>query len=450
MSESIRFQTDFNHLHVKKEDGKITASLTDQEVIDTLPRHWIHAAKAGQVINIEDTLAVITGEALESSLGTWDKGIIFRNHRDTKRGFKIYDVKYKDPFLSFLLDDNTIAELENGTGGSIDAVATEVKDAKVLKMAGVGYSILNEGQMPSCTKEAGCGIPIAGSVEIAPIDTKWDFDKADYTLDQLNKTCAWRNLSKAQDELTKDDYELGFKTPDGTIVYSGVEAAMAGLNGAYQDVNIPKGDRKTVYNILVAAYKLFDKEPPGLKTAINAEIKKEGGSEEEMADKTEEKAVTYSPEQVAEIRAAAVAEESEKLEALHKVEMGELKTAQTAELKTLGEAHTAELVKQADEVQKQTALIESISAKYALSDEAKEMLMKAKSVDETLTLFESLKVEKTEPIIAAESGKPASGGIVMGAAKIEGQAPKTVKVEEVGNYNPYTRKYEPSYREELI
>jgi hypothetical protein len=452
MSKEIQFQTEFKQFPEEKKDGEINASLDDPDVIDALPRKWIHSARAGQVINIGNKLFAITAEALKSSLGTWEKGIIFENHKDQKRGFKIYGTRYEDPFLDFLLDSDTLNELEKGTGGSIDAIATELKDDKVMKITGVGYSILNEGQMPSCTKAAGCGVPIAGEVKIAGIDTEWDFNRADYTLEQLEKACAWSDTSRPKDKLTKTDYKLGFKTPNGTIVFRGVVAAMAALNGARQDVNIPKGDVKTVYNILTAAYKLFNKEPPELKAAISAasESKDKGGSEEKMADKEEKSAETYTTKQVAEIRAAAVTEVTEQLVALEKVATGEAEKAHAAELKTLGEAHAAALVKQHDEVQKQTAMIETLSTKYALSDKAKEQLMGAKTMDEALTLFASLKVEKAEPVVEAEGGKVSGSGIVMGAGKIEAKAPKTVKVEEVGTYNPYTRKYEPTYREEMI
>jgi hypothetical protein len=452
MSESIRFQTEFKQFPEEKKDREISANLNDPEVIDALPRGWIHSAKAGQVISIGNKLFVITAEALKSSVDTWEKGVIFENHRDLEKGFKIYDTRYEEPFLDFLLDSHTLDELRKGRGGSIDAIATELRDDKVVKMAGVGYSILNEGQMPSCTKEAGCGIPIEGAVNIASIDTKWDFDRTDYTLEQLEKSCAWSDTSKPKDERTKTDYKLGFKTPNGTIVFRGVVAAMAALNGARQDVNIPKGDRKTVYNILVAAYKLFNKEPPELKAAINAasKSKDKGGLKEKMADKEEKSGDTYTAKQVAEIRAAAVTEVTEQLGTLEKVATGEAEKVHAAELKTLGEAHAAALVEQRDDVRKQTAMIETLSTKYALSDKAKEQLMGAKTVDETLRLFASLKVDKAEPVVAATSGELTGGGIIMGAGKIEGSAPKTVKVEEVGTYNPYTRKYEPTYREDVI
>ena len=413
---------------------------------DKLPRKWVAAAKVGQVVDVTGELCVVTAEALKSSVGTWKDGKIFDDHKDQKDGFKIYADKYEDPFLCFELDEQTIKNLDAGAGGSIDALATRVKDQKILAMTGVGYSILSKGKMPACTKEAGCAIPIAGEVKTAPLDTKWDFNAADYSIEQLEVACAWHDAKVPKAERVKTDYKLPFKTPGGAIVWHGVVAAMAALNGARGDVNISPTDKKTVYKILVAAYKLFEKQPPDLKAEI--EINQNKGGIETMADDEKDKPVSYSKEQVAEIKAAAVADESERLTALHKVEMNDMTTVQAAELKTLGEKHVAEMETQRVEVQKRAEMIESLSTKYALSDEAKKGLTEAKTLADALALFGTLKVEKAEPVIAAEGG--ASGcGIVLGS-EIEGEAPKTVKIEEVGSYNPYTRKYDPTYREELI
>ena len=67
--------------------------------------------------------------------------------------------------------------------------------------------------------------------------------------------------------------ELGsYKLPHHTIidgelktVWSGVVAAMAALNGARTEVDIPEGDRIGVYNHLSAHYHQFEEEPPELK-----------------------------------------------------------------------------------------------------------------------------------------------------------------------------------------
>jgi hypothetical protein len=93
-------------------------------------------------------------------------------------------------------------------------------------------------------------------------------------------------------------------------------------------------------------------------------------------------------------------------------------------------------------------MIESLSTKFALSPEAKKTLIDAKSIEDVYTLLATLKVEKAEPVVAAEGGAKGHG-ITMGS-EIEANAPKTRKVEEIGSYNPHTGKYVPTYREELI
>ena len=361
--------------------------------------------------------------------------------------------------MYFLLDNIIVAHLKNAAGGSIDAFATKIEENKVTGMTGKGYSIISKGLMPSCTKEAGCGIPIAGAVELAGIDTKWDFEKADYTLDQLEVACAWKNTAKAKEDRTKEDYKLAYKLPNGKIVWHGVHAAMAALNGARQDVNIPTKDRKTVYNVLKAAYKLFEKEPPELKATLEVEIKEKGGLEKDMADKIEEKAeVSFSAEQVAEIKAAAIAEVTETLGNAHKVEMTTAETAKADELKTLTDAHVIELEKQRTETFERAAMIESLSTQYSLTEEAKKALIDAKTLEEALTLFSTLKI--TKPIAgggAAEEKKDKKdgkdekgGGVIMGGGAAEEKAPETIKVPEVGSYDPIKGEYIEAFREEPI
>jgi hypothetical protein len=451
MTEDVKFQTKYELFDEGAGSIKAGGAAPDPTIIDGLPRVWVNTAKEGQVIDVQGVICSMTREGLESSVGTWKDGKILDNHKTPRSGFKIYDDKFESPFLAFLLDEQTVKSLKDSGGGSIDAIATKVQDKKILKMAGVGYSILETGITPSCTKEAGCGIPIAGVTPLADVGTEWDFDKADYTIDQLEVACAWQNVTKPKDERTKEDYELAYKTADGKIVLGGVEAAMTALNEAPQDVNIPSKDRKSIYNILAAGYKLFDREPPELKSAIAAEagLKKNGGIA--MGEKEEEKEeVTFTSTQVADLKAAAVAEATETLVNAQKVAATDMETAHTAALKALGETHTAEMETQKIEVQRQTALVDQLATMYALSDEAKKGLTEAKSVEDVFTLFSTLKVEKAEPVIAAKGGKGTEGGgIVMGAV-VEGKAPEVLKTEEVGTYDPYTRKYVPSFREEVI
>jgi hypothetical protein len=413
---------------------------------------WIAAAKEGQVIKLEDDLGTITKEALESSVGSWSNGIIFDNHKTINAGFRIHGDKFISPYLYFLLDNVIVAHLDKSAGGSIDALATKLNGNKVTGLQGVGYSVLSPGLTPSCTKEAGCGIPIAGEVEIADIDAEWDFKKEDYSLEQLETASAWKNIEKSEGDRTKEDYKLAYKAPDGKVVWRGTHAAMSALNDTREDVNVSRKDRETVYNILKAAYKLFDKEPPELKQNIEGELKDKGGSKKKMAEEKSE--VVYTAKQVADIKAAAVADVTEQLGNAQKVAVSDMETAQAAELKTLGETHATELVTQRELVAKQVGMIESLAAQYSLSDEAKKELTDAKTVKDTLALFAGLKI--TKPIAgkgAAEGSDKKDekgGGIIEGASKIEGAAPKTVKVEEVGNYDAITGKYIPTYREELI
>jgi hypothetical protein len=128
--------------------------------------------------------------------------------------------------------------------------------------------------------------------------------------------------------------------------------------------------------------------------------------------------------------------------------MGELETAHAEALKKLSEAHTTELETQRVSVRKQSALIESLGTMYALSDEAKKGLADAKTLEDALTLFSTLKVEKAEPVVAAE-GKAKGHGITM-ESEVKAEAPKTIKIEEIGTYDPVTKKYVASFREVAI
>lgn len=369
MVKEIVIKTEYELLSISGE-----ASLPNA---DTGHLQWVSAAKEGQVIKLKDGLGVITREALESSVGTWKDGYVFDDHKTIHAGFQIHGDKFISPYLYFLLDEVIVAHLGKSAGGSIDAFATRIEGDKVTGMKGRGYSILSPGLMPSCTREAGCGIPIAG------------------TAGDVNIT-------------TKDGENIG---------------------------NNDKAD---------------------LQQKIEGELKNKGGHKGNMADEKQD--VTFSAKQVAEVKAAAVAEVTEQLGNAHKAGVADIEAANAAELKTLEEAHTTELETQRELVTKQVGLIESLSAQYSLSDEAKKALTDAKTLEDALALFAGLKI--TEPIAgegAAEGGNRKNGdkadkggGVVQGGAVVEGQAPKTVKIEEVGNWDAYTQKYVPTFREEVI
>jgi hypothetical protein len=339
MTEDIKIQTEFI---------KFRAEYPNSVNVDNLPRKWVAAAKNGQVVNVKDKICVVTAEALKSSLGTWKDGKIFDNHETQISGFKIYGDKYEDPFLYFELDEQTIKNLGEGEGGSIDSIATKIENQKILEMTGIGYSILRPGIIPSCPKEAGCGIAGEGAAE-----------------------------------------EGG------------------------SNVNIGGG-------------------------IPNPNIK---------VDKMGDPEVSFSEDQVATMKAEAVKTVGEQMTATHKVEISDLEKVHAAELKTLGETHATEMATQRDEVTKHVEMVESLSTKFALSPEAKKTLVDAKTPEDVYTLLETLKVEKAEPVIAAKGGAETGCGIILGS-EIEGKAPESIKIEEVGTYNPFTGKYEATYREE--
>lgn len=359
MTEDIKVRTEFI---------KFSAEFPNGVDVDNLPRKWIPAAKVGQVVKVKDKICVVTAEALKSSLNSWKDGTIFDDHEKVKAGFKIYGDKYEDPFLYFELDEQTIKNLGEGEGGSIDAIATKIENQKILKMTGVGYSILRPGLIPSCTREAGCGIAAEGTA---------------------NNT-------------------------DEVVNISGAEANP---------------------NITIEADK------------VELKLNQNEGGTKIMGDKENQKEVTFSEEQVATIKAEAVKELTDNMTAQHKVEMTDLETAHQTALKTLSDTHVADLETQRVEVQKHVEMVDSLATKFALSPEARKTLIDAKAVEDVYALLETLKVDKAEPVIAAKGGATGSG-IIIGT-EVEAKAPETIKIEEIGSYNASTRKYEPTFREEV-
>ena len=110
----------------------------------------------------------------------------------------------------------------------------------------------------------------------APVDESWDVDAAEARVrswaggpDKENvdwakyrTAFAWYDI---EDSENFDGYKLlHHDVVDGRlhVVWSGVVAAMQALLGARDGVDIPRGDRRSVYNHLVKEYGVFDKEPP--------------------------------------------------------------------------------------------------------------------------------------------------------------------------------------------
>jgi HK97 family phage prohead protease len=90
---------------------------------------------------------------------------------------------------------------------------------------------------------------------------------------QLRRMHAW--VDSEGDPEAKGSYKLPHHAASGSVVWRGVAAAMAALQGGRGGVDIPSGDEAGVYAHLARHYAQFDKEPPartgssGLVVGVN-------------------------------------------------------------------------------------------------------------------------------------------------------------------------------------
>jgi len=263
--------------------------------------------------------------------------------------------------------------------------------------AGSGLTKKKEGEMQREAEKFAGVIPFREAPK-APEDMSWDFNAADYTVDQLRRACAWYDSGNPD---VKGSYKLPHHLPDGRVVWRGVVAAMQVLLGARGGVNIPDSDRKEVYAHLVKHYRQFGKEPPEfhasqsprgdeLKGALNPEVKN-GGGEERVTD-----------EKIAELQT--------KLDAVT-AENKQLK----AELDRIKEERHLEKVKEVVDLRMQAGLIKDAKAETerlkALNDQSLE-IMKA---DAKAFIAEKERIAK----VAGPKAKYSAGGTDDLTKKIE-------------------------------
>lgn len=79
--------------------------------------------------------------------------------------------------------------------------------------------------------------------------------------EQLRRVHAW--VDPEGDPESKSSYKLPHHQADGTVVWRGVAAAMAAMQGSRGGVSIPESDRGAVRSHLARHYAQFDKPVPG-------------------------------------------------------------------------------------------------------------------------------------------------------------------------------------------
>lgn len=130
-------------------------------------------------------------------------------------------------------------------------------------------------------------------------DKSWD-DLTDAEKRRIAGHYAW---AAAMPPEKFGDLKLPHHRPsDGAVVWRGVAAAMAALLGSRGGVDIPREDRRKVYNHLADHYDQFDREPPAFEDSLRGQKRKE---EDKLQIRTVEELKQSFPDLVAQLEAAA-------------------------------------------------------------------------------------------------------------------------------------------------
>lgn len=126
-------------------------------------------------------------------------------------------------------------------------------------------------EAPTAAAKGAISYSVHGDAKLAPVGAKWDAGKeikaAGDDLKLLRKMCTW----KAAGASSKSDFKLPHhRAKDLAVVWKGVTAAYAAVQGARGGVRIPAADKAGVLAHLKKHYKQFDKPWPADKGAAAA------------------------------------------------------------------------------------------------------------------------------------------------------------------------------------
>ncbi len=152
----------------------------------------------------------------------------------------------------------------------------------IARYAGEGSGRDAQEYLVIASKPKALKAAAADKSDLAPIDTKWSWDWTK-DADAIIEKFGWKGLAEAcayvdldYDAKEKEDgkwsqakaaYHLPYrKLVDGKllVVWRGLVAAMAALNGARGGVKLPKAAKEKAWKVLARWYKEFDREPPPL------------------------------------------------------------------------------------------------------------------------------------------------------------------------------------------
>ena len=145
----------------------------------------------------------------------------------------------------------------------------------------------------------------AAKFPLADMEMKWDWS-TEAANEVLGDPPDWKRYAKAHlyVDPEKSETKSGYKLPvakmiDGklTLVFRGVVAAMSALNGARGGVDVPDSEREKIYKTLERYYKMFDKEPPPMRSEEEVEfvktesVEEQIETQEEISNKSEQETV---------------------------------------------------------------------------------------------------------------------------------------------------------------